>query len=102
MDMKIDGLRVLVTAGASGIGLATARAFAAEGARVLICDVDEKALAAVATSDPGLARFVCDVAEPPAVAKLFDAVAQERGGLDALVNNAGIAGPTAPCESIAL
>jgi len=44
MDMKIDGLRVLVTAGASGIGLATARAFAAEGARILICDIDEKAL----------------------------------------------------------
>ena len=42
MDMRIDGLRVLVTAGASGIGLVTARAFAAEGAQVLICDVDEK------------------------------------------------------------
>jgi NAD(P)-dependent dehydrogenase (short-subunit alcohol dehydrogenase family) len=102
MDMKIDGLRVLVTAGASGIGLATARAFAAEGARVLICDIDEKALAAVAASDPGFARVVCDVAEPVAVAKLFAAVTDTLGGLDALINNAGVAGPTARCEEVTL
>ena len=76
MDMKIEGLRVLVTAGASGIGLATARAFAAEGARVLVCDVDERALAAVAASDPAVARVVCDVAEPASVATLFDAVTE--------------------------
>jgi len=102
MDMKVEGLRVLVTAGASGIGLATARAFAAEGARVLIFDIDEKALAAVAQSDPALHRTVCDVAEPAAIAKLFTVVGAQLGGLDALVNNAGIAGPTAPCEDVPL
>ena len=102
MDLNINGLRVLITAGASGIGLATARAFAAEGARVLICDIDESALAAVGRSDPALQSTVCDVAEPAAVAKLFSAVAAQLGGLDALVNNAGIAGPTAPCEEVSL
>jgi NAD(P)-dependent dehydrogenase (short-subunit alcohol dehydrogenase family) len=102
MNMNIKGLRVLVTAGASGIGLATARAFAVEGARVVICDIDEAALGAVAKSDPVLAQTVCDVAEPSAVARLFDTVAKELGGLDALVNNAGIAGPTAPCEEVSL
>ena len=102
MDMKIDGLRVLVTAGASGIGLATARAFAAEGARVLICDLDEKTLSAVAQSDPALQQAACDVAEPSAVARLFATVGAKLGGLDALVNNAGIAGPTAPCEEVTL
>jgi len=102
MDMQIRGLRVLVTAGASGIGLATARAFAREGARVHLCDVDEKALAAVAASDPALAQSVCDVADPAAVARLFDAAKADLGGLDALINNAGIAGPTASCADVAL
>ena len=102
MDMKIEGLRVLVTAGASGIGLATARAFAREGARVFICDVDRKALAAVAASDAGFGQIVCDVSDPAAVDRLFAAAMAALGGLDALVNNAGIAGPTAACEAIAL
>lgn len=102
MDLNIGDLRVLVTAGASGIGLATARAFAREGARVHVCDVDVAALDALATSDPGLGRSVCDVADPQAVARLFDTAVASLGGLDALVNNAGIAGPTAPCEKIAL
>jgi len=102
MDLQIRGLRVLVTAGASGIGLATARAFAREGARIQVCDIDEKALAAVGASDPGFAQSICDVADPAAVARLFDKVKSDLGGLDALINNAGIAGPTAACEEVAL
>ncbi len=102
MDMQIRGLRVLVTAGASGIGLATARAFAREGARVHVCDVDARALAALAASDPEIGQQLCDVADPEAVAGLFTGAVREMGGLDALVNNAGIAGPTAPCEDISL
>jgi len=102
MDVKIRNLRVLVTAGASGIGLATARAFVNEGARVHVCDVDRAAVDKLASSDPGLTRSICDVADTAAVAHLFDTVASELGGLDALVNNAGIAGPTAPCVDVAL
>src|SRR5258705_12837454 len=72
MDLNIAGLRVLVTAGASGIGLATARAFAREGAKVVICDVDTAALGAVAASDAPLRQTVCDVADPAAVARMFE------------------------------
>jgi NAD(P)-dependent dehydrogenase (short-subunit alcohol dehydrogenase family) len=102
MDLAIRGLRVLVTAGASGIGLATARAFAREGARVHVCDVDQAALKAIAASDPAIVQSICDVADRTAVARMFDQVTATFGGLDALVNNAGIAGPTAACEDIAL
>ena len=102
MDLNLQGLRVLVTAGASGIGLATARAFAREGARVHVCDVDGAALASLATSDPGISRSACDVADATSVARLFHETQLALGGLDALVNNAGIAGPTAACEDITL
>ena len=58
IDLAIRGLRVLVTAGASGIGLATARAFAQEGARVHVCDVDLGALKAIAETDPAIVGVI--------------------------------------------
>ena len=70
MDLGIKGLRVLVTAGASGIGLEISRAFEREGAKVHICDVDSQALAAVAKSDPTLTQSVCDVSDRAQVARL--------------------------------
>lgn len=100
MDLNINGLRVLITAGASGIGLATARAFAREGALVFICDVDEAALTTLAMSDPAITRSRCDVSDRPAVNTMFDAAVRALGGLDVLVNNAGIAGPTAKVEEM--
>lgn len=101
MDMQIEGLRVLITAGAGGIGLETARAFAREGAKVFVCDVDAPALAAMKTSDPAIKGVICDVADRAAVAKMFEEALAFLGGLDCLVNNAGIAGPTARVEEMA-
>ncbi|MBJ3777560.1 SDR family oxidoreductase [Acuticoccus mangrovi] len=100
MDLGIAGLRVLVTAGASGIGREVARAFTEEGAKVHVCDVDEDALDALADTDPTLTRSVCDVADRAAVGRLFDDALAALGGLDVLVNNAGIAGPTAAVDQI--
>ncbi|WP_027549864.1 SDR family oxidoreductase [Bradyrhizobium sp. Cp5.3] len=100
MDLDIKGLRVLVTAGAGGIGLAIARRFAGEGAKVHVCDVDEMALSALANSDPALTRSQCDVSDRAAVKTMFDAAVRALGGLDVLVNNAGIAGPTAKIEEM--
>jgi NAD(P)-dependent dehydrogenase (short-subunit alcohol dehydrogenase family) len=100
MDLNIKGLRVIVTAGANGIGLAIARAFAGEGARVHVCDVDQAALAALTASDPTITQTHCDVADRPSVQRLFDEATAKLGGLDVLVNNAGIAGPTAKVEEM--
>ena len=101
MNLGIKGLRVLVTAGAGGIGLEIARAFVAEGARVHVCDVDKAALRRLAKSDPKITRSVCDVADRRQVAKLFREALKALGGLDVLVNNAGIAGPTGKVDEIA-
>jgi len=100
MDLDIKGLRVLVTAGAGGIGLAIARRFAAEGARVHTCDVDEMALSGLAASDPAITATPCDVSDRSAVQRLFAEALTKLGGLDVLVNNAGIAGPTAKIEEM--
>jgi NAD(P)-dependent dehydrogenase (short-subunit alcohol dehydrogenase family) len=100
MDMEIKGLKVLVTAGASGIGLEIARAFVREGAKVHVCDIDRAALDAMAKSDPAVTRSVCDVSDRAQVKVLFDEALNALGGLDCLVNNAGIAGPTGRVEEI--
>lgn len=100
MDMGLTGARVLVTAGAGGIGLEIARSFVREGAKVHVCDIDEAALAALATTDPTLTASRCDVSDRAQVAALFDDALRALGGLDCLVNNAGIAGPTGRVEEI--
>jgi NAD(P)-dependent dehydrogenase (short-subunit alcohol dehydrogenase family) len=101
MDLGLEGLRVLVTAGASGIGLAVARTFLRERAKVHVCDVDEAALTALARRDPAITRSVADVSDRAAVARLFEDALARLGGLDCLVNNAGIAGPTGRVDAIA-
>ncbi|QCI67897.1 SDR family oxidoreductase [Phreatobacter stygius] len=100
MDLGIKGLRVLVTAGANGIGREIARAFVEEGARVHVCDVDSEAIAALATTDPAVSASRCDIADRSQVSGLFETAIAKLGGLDVLVNNAGIAGPTGRVEEI--
>jgi NAD(P)-dependent dehydrogenase (short-subunit alcohol dehydrogenase family) len=100
MDLGIQGLRVLVTAGGSGIGREIARAFVEEGARVHICDVDREALDELGRSDPAITHTLADVADRGQVATLFREALGVLGGLDVLVNNAGIAGPTGRVEEI--
>ena len=100
MNTSAKGLRVLVTAGAAGIGRAIAQIFALNGARVHICDADAKALDASAREQPDISRSLADVSQIEDVNRLFADVKRELGGLDVLVNNAGIAGPTAKVEDI--
>ncbi|WP_029005936.1 SDR family oxidoreductase [Azorhizobium doebereinerae] len=100
MDLGIAGLRTIVTAGAGGIGLEIASAFARAGARVEVCDVDEGALAALPQSDPAIAGSLCDVSDRASVQRFMDGALSRLGGLDVLVNNAGIAGPTGRVDQI--
>ncbi len=95
LPVDLTGQRVAITAGAAGIGKAMADSFAARGARVFLCDLDEVALAA----SPH-AKMRADMGERAEAEGFIAAALAELGGLDVLVNNAGIAGPTAPVEEI--
>lgn len=91
--------RVLITAGGAGIGHAMASAFADAGAQVWVTDVDADCLGRI---PPGWRGTTADVTDEPAMARLFEEIADIWGGLDALCANAGIAGPTDSIEDIAL
>jgi NAD(P)-dependent dehydrogenase (short-subunit alcohol dehydrogenase family) len=93
-------LKVLVSAGASGIGARIARAFVEAGSRVHVCDIDRAAIDRLASESPAITASMADVAVPADVDRMFDDVRSTLGGLDVLVNNAGIAGPTGPIEEI--
>lgn len=91
--------RVLITAGANGIGLVMAVAFAGAGYRVWVTDVDAGMIAAL---PPAIRGSVCDASEEPAMQALFEQIATEWDGLDVLCANAGIKGPTAGIEDMDL
>ncbi|AVQ84944.1 MULTISPECIES: SDR family oxidoreductase [Variovorax] len=94
------GLRVLVSAGAAGIGAAVALAFRETGARVHVCDIDRSALERLAREAPELTYSTADASVPEDVERVFDDVQGALGGLDVLVNNVGIAGPTGAIEDL--
>jgi NAD(P)-dependent dehydrogenase (short-subunit alcohol dehydrogenase family) len=100
MSCGLEGSRVLVTAAGSGAGRMIAEVFADAGARVHVCDIASDHLAALRETRPEIGATKADVGDPEQVARLFDEVVAHLGGLDVLINNAGIAGPTAPPEAI--
>ncbi len=95
-------LRVMVTAGGGGIGAVIARSFASDGARVHTCDISSDALAALSARAPSVVGSVVDLSDADAIASWCRAALLDLGGVDVLVNNAGIAGPTADLEDISV
>ena len=94
------GLRVFISAGAAGIGRAIADAFLAHGAQVYVCDIAPEAVKKCRAEQPTMVVEEADVADEATIDRLFDDVQRRLGGLDVLVNNAGIAGPTSEVENI--
>lgn len=80
--------------------MALARAFHANGARVYICDIDDAALARAGAQLPGLLTRHCDVGDRAAVGEMVADALKQLGGLDVLINNAGIGGPTRPVHEL--
>jgi len=93
-------LRVLVTAGAAGLGLEIARAFLQSGDRVVVCDADTLALQRLQQQGEPLLGLLCDVTDRAACARMAADAAAHLGGIDVLVNNAGVAGPTGLLEDL--
>ena len=100
MELSVKGMRVLITAGASGIGFSVAKNFLQNDALVHVCDVNEKFLADCKKELPDIGVTLCDVSDVAQVEKLFADADAHLGGLDVLVNVAGIAGPTARVEDV--
>lgn len=87
----LRGKRVLITGGAGGIGAATAKRFLDEGAHVVVLDCDNEALSRIKDELPSLSRTIsADVTDADAVARAFGELDKLLGGLDVLINNAGI------------
>ncbi len=96
----MQGRRVVITAGAAGLGREMVEVFHQAGARLFICDVSEQALQTVRAAMPDVRVMVADVSDEHQVARLFLAVEAAWQGLDVLINNAGIAGPTGYVETL--
>lgn len=96
----LDGQRALITGAGSGIGQVMAQHFEKAGARIWICDADTNNLEQSLKENPDWNGTPCDVSEENQVDQLFKEMSDSFGGLEILVNNAGIAGPTAPVEEI--
>ncbi len=95
MAISLDDQRVFVTGGGAGMGRATVVSMHRLGAKVLTCDIDENALA---TLPDGVETFACDVSSSKQLDQVFNQISPN--GLDILINNAGVSGPTKAVEEI--
>src|SRR5262245_43484090 len=98
MDLDLRNKNVLITGGSKGIGLACAKAFLAEGARVAIVSRSENNLVAAVSQLGSVTTAAADLVDPGAARLMVDQVDKALGSIDVLVNSAGAAKRTAPDE----
>ena len=100
MNISVDGLKVILTAGGSGLGYEIAKTFAENGADVCICDISQTALDQAKQSTLTLKTWKADVSKADQVDKFIVEAVAEMDGVDVLVNNAGVAGPGGNLEDL--
>jgi len=99
MDHLKD-LKIIITAAGSGIGAEIAKTLVSNGSNVLVCDKDELALERLKNDCPGITTIQADVSNESDVSRCFEEAKSQFGSLDALINNAGVSGPSAKLEDI--
>lgn len=99
LSLDCYGRRVLITAGASGIGAEIARTLASAGAHVYVCDNDQRRIDEFLAANPRATATLCDVTDETQVRSMVEDAVRALGGMDGLINNAGISGPTVPLDA---
>ena len=100
MDFELKGKKAIVSAGGSGIGYTVVEEFIKQGVSISTCDIDENRIREMRNKYPAVNAEVVDVGNEYAVKEFCIKSIEFLGGLDCLVNNAGVAGPTSPIEEI--
>ena len=99
--MILKNKKIVISAGASGIGWATAKVLDQRGAKVFVCDIDEGRVKTINSDKKNkIKAFVCNVDEEKEVYSFFNEIKKNTATLDCLVNNVGIAGPTGSIEKL--
>ena len=103
MPLSLQNKKIIISAGASGIGWATAKICLSKGARVFICDIDNKSLNRInkhPLTNKRLFSYECDASDEDEVSNFFNQIRKKTNKIDALINNVGVAGPTGTIERL--
>ena len=99
--MLLKNKKIIITAGASGIGYATAKVLDQRGAKVFVCDVDKKCVQKINNNkNYNIKAFLCNADEEKEVDNFFKVIKKITSTVDCLINNVGIAGPTGSIEKL--
>jgi len=103
MPASLQNKKIIISAGASGIGWATAKVCLSKGATIYLCDIDNKSLNKIKKNpqyNKRLFTYKCDASDEDEVANFFNQINKKTKKIDALINNVGIAGPTGTIEKL--
>jgi len=103
MPLSLKNKKIIISAGASGIGWATAKICLSKGAIVYLCDIDNKSLNRInkhPLTNKRLFSYECDASDEDEVSNFFNQIRKKTNKIDALINNVGVAGPTGTIEKL--